>query len=1057
MIIVGVALENIKSYAGREFAGFQKDVNVLRGENGAGKSTILEAIGAALFNHVPYRPASDMVRRGCPWGTITVDVISELDGKQYQVIRRLGSSPDYYVYDPAEGIKVAIGSGPVVEWLRRQFSLGDEDDLETLFQDTVGPAQGTFTAPFLMAPSALKAKFNPLLHVDEYDEASDRMREVLRCYDTQIAQSEQAVAQALGRAEGLSAAEGELEALHQEQARLEDHLKVQRDARERALDELDSLKRQRDERDRQENECRLSRQVVASLAQQAKEAVRRRDESAAARDTVEAARPSYEAYRQAEAQQECLEKRQRERDGWRRQQAERQQQLSLALNDRGYLEDLLERVRDAERQLALLGPRVQEQESAEQERDRQRQRERDLEDARQAVPEMENGLEALRASVSEVEAKISTAEALRPLAATAPGLQESLLALQRRIEGLMAVRAEMSGILNTKKADQASVERLRPERESLEQQCERLRLLQPLASTLDGLERRLREAREAYAATKVELEQAERALAQVEDGLCPYLEQPCRNLAEGQDLTTYFEGRVAEATTRLLQLRQQGEALRVEVESARRAASEVAHLTDVERRLELTRASIAEAEERLERHRQRCQELGDVEGQLTAATAERQQLSDKLRQAQEAASQVAALSGLEAALPALQGQMAQQEKLLADLRARIDALSDAPSLRQQAEEWCRRVGDPRTEMAAAQQEAARRPYVEAKLADKDSEIQECQQSLAELELTLAGYTGLDQALDTQRQALRDNKQAHDQYLMHLGLANEWEARERESQAALRRWREAEAKLVEAEARLEDLKRSFDEARFVAVERKYGELDRQVAVAEANLKNCAEKVSSLDLMVREKRQARSEAEATQREVVSLRRTRDFAQRMRARIKEAGPAITRAILARISEVATSIYRETMDVPSAELVWAPTYEIELRSRGHTRGFRLLSGGEQMAAALAVRLALLRELSSINLAFLDEPTANMDSERRSLLASQVPRIRGLRQLFVITHDAAFDSVAAHIVHVVKENDVSRIQVGGPPAVDSYLPEDEETGEGELALSTQAGEGAGD
>ncbi|MDH3493331.1 MAG: AAA family ATPase, partial [Acidobacteriota bacterium] len=87
-----------------------------------------------------------------------------------------------------------------------------------------------------------------------------------------------------------------------------------------------------------------------------------------------------------------------------------------------------------------------------------------------------------------------------------------------------------------------------------------------------------------------------------------------------------------------------------------------------------------------------------------------------------------------------------------------------------------------------------------------------------------------------------------------------------------------------------------------------------------------------------------------------------------------------------------------------------------GYERPFLSLSGGEQMSAALAVRLALLRQLSDIRLAFFDEPTTNMDLERRERLAEQISRItenQTFDQLFVISHDDTFESFADHVIEI--------------------------------------------
>ncbi|HZB44338.1 MAG TPA: SbcC/MukB-like Walker B domain-containing protein, partial [Pyrinomonadaceae bacterium] len=84
-----------------------------------------------------------------------------------------------------------------------------------------------------------------------------------------------------------------------------------------------------------------------------------------------------------------------------------------------------------------------------------------------------------------------------------------------------------------------------------------------------------------------------------------------------------------------------------------------------------------------------------------------------------------------------------------------------------------------------------------------------------------------------------------------------------------------------------------------------------------------------------------------------------------------------------------------------------------GYDRSFVNLSGGEQMVAALAVRLALLKQLSDIRIAFFDEPTVNMDAERRSRLAQQIGQVHNFDQLFVISHDDTFEESVDHVLAI--------------------------------------------
>ena len=110
---------------------------------------------------------------------------------------------------------------------------------------------------------------------------------------------------------------------------------------------------------------------------------------------------------------------------------------------------------------------------------------------------------------------------------------------------------------------------------------------------------------------------------------------------------------------------------------------------------------------------------------------------------------------------------------------------------------------------------------------------------------------------------------------------------------------------------------------------------------------------------------------------------------------------------------MFREITGNAERTLKWAEDYGILLEEGGYDRPFTNLSGGEQMAAALSVRLALLKQLSDIRIAFFDEPTTNMDAERRENFAMQISRIGYFDQLFVISHDDTFESYVDNVVIV--------------------------------------------
>src|SRR6187549_3468998 len=96
MHISKVELENIKSHASAVFH-FSKGTTAITGENGAGKTTIIEAIAWVMFDLLEYKK-EEFVRRGAKKGSVRITFESGLDEREYEVFRDTGSA--YHVTDP---------------------------------------------------------------------------------------------------------------------------------------------------------------------------------------------------------------------------------------------------------------------------------------------------------------------------------------------------------------------------------------------------------------------------------------------------------------------------------------------------------------------------------------------------------------------------------------------------------------------------------------------------------------------------------------------------------------------------------------------------------------------------------------------------------------------------------------------------------------------------------------------------------------------------------------------------------------------------------------------
>lgn len=87
--ITQVELRNVKSYRDSGPIGLVPGVNAITGPTGGGKSTILEAIGFALFGALPYAQKR-FLREGAKRGEIVVTFLDALDEREYQLVRPVG-------------------------------------------------------------------------------------------------------------------------------------------------------------------------------------------------------------------------------------------------------------------------------------------------------------------------------------------------------------------------------------------------------------------------------------------------------------------------------------------------------------------------------------------------------------------------------------------------------------------------------------------------------------------------------------------------------------------------------------------------------------------------------------------------------------------------------------------------------------------------------------------------------------------------------------------------------------------------------------------------------
>ncbi|MFI5275055.1 MAG: AAA family ATPase, partial [Ktedonobacterales bacterium] len=528
MRITRVELDNIKSYR-RASIPLAGGTVAIRGHNGAGKSTLVEAIGFALFDALGYSQ-EQFVREGERSGTVTVTFISALDDREYQVVRRCGSSASWYVHDPEIGGRVVEQRQDVLDFLRRHLRIETDIKLADLFTDALGVPQGTFTADFLLTPANRKKKFDTLLQVEEYRKAAERLNETKNYLIEQRHGVEMHIANLERETGQLNGWREQLDAAIQREREIVEHLRQIQVEAAQVEARLTALRAQQAEVTRLASEAQIAEAAAVAVEGRLRDA---ETQLAEARESVAicaAARPDHAALLGAHGRLAAAPARASERDDLARLRASVAQQHEGAGRDLHHAHTRLTEAREAVQRLADLTPAVTRQGELEVAREVANREMSELEAARRALRTAERDLAQVAGEIAEAERQIADLEALRPEAALLDERRERVSMLQ----DVRAKRTEKQKRLDALALElrRAEVDRAAAAKAEASAQAWVTRITEnaALAEELPALETRAEGIEHELRRIEARMEQHRLSREQSGAGNCPFLREPCLNI-----------------------------------------------------------------------------------------------------------------------------------------------------------------------------------------------------------------------------------------------------------------------------------------------------------------------------------------------------------------------------------------------------------------------------------------------------------------------------------------------------------------------------------------------
>ncbi len=290
-------------------------------------------------------------------------------------------------------------------------------------------------------------------------------------------------------------------------------------------------------------------------------------------------------------------------------------------------------------------------------------------------------------------------------------------------------------------------------------------------------------------------------------------------------------------------------------------------------------------------------------------------------------------------------------------------------------------------------------------------------------LSLKQYEGIDNKYKTIVKDIDELRPYYEEYQQNIKLAKLVEDMKIILQNNFRSFEELTVKFSSATQAFQDKQKSYDKEIHSKIIDEFNRTIAAVAGIEATIKSHENRLSDIDRDIAEINKSIKKIDQQKalrdKEIGYL----EFVELTREIIRKAAPEIIRVYIELISKEATEMYCDIAGDRRFEIKWTQDYDIILIEDGLERSFRQLSGGEQMSAALAVRLAVLKILTSSDVVFLDEPTQNLDESRREHLAQEIMRIKDFRQMVIISHDDTFNASLENVIEIEKLNGESKVR----------------------------------
>jgi exonuclease SbcC len=271
------------------------------------------------------------------------------------------------------------------------------------------------------------------------------------------------------------------------------------------------------------------------------------------------------------------------------------------------------------------------------------------------------------------------------------------------------------------------------------------------------------------------------------------------------------------------------------------------------------------------------------------------------------------------------------------------------------------------------------------------------------------------------------KAGYELYNQNLMNASRLDKIKRELEIATDEKSELESEIHKISDEMEESKNSYKAQDLQTARLKLDRLNEEIGSLRQKLGELNGSMSEMLKVKKEMEEKKSQLEEIRSAIDKISTKMSFSKSLRNLLDDMGSKISSTYRDLISSKATDKYN-MMTKRSDIVKWAQDYDLHLLTyNGGTtsdRNFEMLSGGEQMSLALAMRMAMATFFSRSGFAIFDEPTVNLDADRRSALSESLPELlEDMDQVIIVTHDDSFKEKTEKIIILKNIDGVTTVE----------------------------------